>query len=482
MPLDALALLFTGLAVLTMASVQLLLWRSFRRPIALRWASTLGLLALIDLLQVVAALSVVPAVGRVAGIAGNLAALVFFVSFALALGESAGARLLWWRRAIGGALVFSAAFAALLVLSEPAALAATPGIWYRSAGNPVVRGFYSAMILLIASYSWVLVRRRAAMPGMLLLAIGMSVGILRPSMIVMLESAGFSGGVTRVVTLTVITLVADMLLVGVGSLLIVLQDENARALAAATRVERAERMARLGLMAGSIAHDMNNVLASLTLSIDFARDPRATPAQLREELDAIEAAVEHGRAMSQRLLSFANGSARRESPPVPLARWLATQQAQLQHAVGAPHQVAVAIDPVLADGVDTVRVDPTRLLQLLVNTAINSRDAARSGEPSRIAITLRIEVLEAELAVGLFQLGVGRWMVLLISDNGPGFPPASLDRVFEPFFTTKGALGTGLGLATVFAVARDAGGAVTAYNHSTGGAVIECWLPCDTAA
>lgn len=483
LPLDALALLLTGLAVLTLASVQLVMWRAFRRPIALRWASTLALLALTDLAQVIAMLATVPSVGRSAGMVGNVTALTFCASLTLALGESAGGRFPRWRRSLVGACVVAVSLSLALFLTEPLEFAAAPGSWYRSAGNPWLRVLYGSFILSVAAYAWTLVRRRAAMPGMLLLAVGVTVAVTRPWMISALDGIGIDGGLTRAVAPLVFTLVADMLLTGVGSLLVVLQDQNARVLAAVTRAERADRMERLGLMAGSIAHDMNNVLASLSLSVELARDPRATPVEVQEELEAIETAVDHGRAMSQRLLSFAKGSARPESAPVQLVRWLVGQQARLQHAVGAPHRVAVLIDPELAERdvnarSPAVRIDETRLLQLLVNAVINSRDAGPPSHVARIEVSLRVRVTDVEHPVGLFLLPAGRWMVLRVTDDGPGFPPELLDEIFEPFFTTKGEYGTGLGLATAFAVARDAGGAVRAYNRREGGAVLECWLPC----
>ncbi len=470
--LDALALLMTGVGLLTIVVVHLLLWRSFRGRVMRRWAWALLAIAATDMVQVTLSLGLSTSVGRAVGIAGLVCAFAFVL---LTLGLLEHARGVARERIERQGLAVIAIGAVALVaslLTEPSG-GLRPGEWYRSVGNPGLRVVFAALVAALAVSAWRAALVRKGETGIRLVALGLTGAVTRPFFIGVLAQGSTGGGIARSVVLLLFTLVVDALLVGVGSVLMALEEERARAVARTSRVERAERMERLGMMAGSVAHDFNNVLAAVMAGVELARDPAASPAEVREELTALQGAVDHGRAMAQGLLSFAKGEGT-GATLVPLGPWLVDQRDRFRFALGAPHTVDIRTEAG-ADG--RIRVDATRLNQLVMNTILNSRDASPPGTACRVEIAARAVELTHERPHGVFLLRAGRWMVLTVSDAGPGFPPDALDKVFEPFFSTKGALGTGLGLATVFAVARDAGGAVHAFNAKGGGAVIECWFP-----
>jgi signal transduction histidine kinase len=469
---DVLALLLSGLATATVAAVHGLLWLSLRRRAMARWALAFTTLALTDLAQIGLSQVTSAAAGRVFGASTLAMGLLIPVLFWRALEDSRGASPVWIRRS-------SAAFLALGVLSlawaigtEPAT-AESAGMWYRSAGNAALRAVFAIQIVAVAVAAWRVALQRTGTWGARLLAIGFTIAVSRPLLISQLATRAITDAIAAGVALTLFSFVFDALLVGIGSVLLVLDEERARAISRARQAALVDRMDRLGLMAGSVAHDLNNVLMSVTASLQMARDPALSPQEVQEELRHTQTAVDHGRAMARGLLSFAKGE--RGMPGVlSLGRFVAEHEDALARVLGPPHRLTVVTE----DGGDgTVRVDPTRLQQLVQNAVLNSREAVGDARAVQVRIGVRAERLPAPQAIGMFELPAGTWLVLQIADDGPGFPPAALDRVFEPMFSTKGAGGTGLGLATAYAVARDAGGAVHAFNGPDGGAIVEAWFP-----
>ena len=474
--LDALVRLITGLAVLTLAVIHLLLWASFRRPLMARWASVLFFLGAVDLVQTLLRVKEFGETGRIVAISGIVLMIGFLGSLVLALLGAVGEARRWARTVQVGAVGLLLAILGWLLATEPPELGAHPASWYMPASHPALVGVIMACVALAAAISLraAIVRRNSL--ALWMISAGILVGVIRSPVLAQLRDVGLSDGISPIQVLLTFTITMDVLLVGVGSVLLVLEQERANAVATATREERAERMERLGLMAGSIAHDMNNVLASVMGGVSLARDPGATPAEIQEDLAAVEVALEHGRDMTKRLLSFAKGAAP-FNDSIELASWLVETETSLRYALGPPHELRL----VIAERDLQVRVDPIRLRQLLLNTVLNSRDAAAPGRTVRITVSLARRLETRERALGVFTLAPGEWVELRIEDDGPGFPAEALDKVFEPFFTTKGAGGTGLGLATVFAIVRDAKGGVQASNGPEGGAVVEVWFPLQRA-
>ena len=219
---------------------------------------------------------------------------------------------------------------------------------------------------------------------------------------------------------------------------------------------REQRMKSLGTLAGGIAHDLNNVLTPLLMSVQQLAMEEEDPAKL-QTLGVIESSVKRGAELIRQVLGFARGVDGRRMP-VHLTRLVEDTVAFCHETF--PASIAVTYD-VEAD-IDIVG-DPTQLLQVLSNLVTNARDVLPDGG------TIHVAVGWAEP-----QQGAGRRAVVSVTDSGPGIPPDVADQMFEPFFTTKDVgVGTGLGLAICAAIVRSHGGEMHAANVPGGGARFE---------
>ncbi|WP_376091906.1 ATP-binding protein [Roseomonas sp. CCTCC AB2023176] len=234
------------------------------------------------------------------------------------------------------------------------------------------------------------------------------------------------------------------------------------------RDEEAERLRGLGQLAGGVAHDVNNLLGIILGALDAARRvaPGAAPA-----LAPAQDAAARGAALAARLLAVA----RRQV--------LAPKVIELDPAVSGTVSLlrsmlgpGIALD--LSPGAPgrRIRVDPVQFDQVLLNLAVNARDAMAG----RGTVTIRTghKVALREEPGTPDPLPPGRWTILTVSDTGPGIAPADLARVVEPFFSTKaGAGGTGLGLATVHGIVRQSGGVLQIDPTGGPGACFRIHLP-----
>ena len=222
------------------------------------------------------------------------------------------------------------------------------------------------------------------------------------------------------------------------------------------QLQQAQRLESIGLLAGGIAHDLNNVLAAILLYAEAAEGQLAPELPVREDLAEIRQAAESARNITRQLLAFG-------------------RQQELQPQVIELGGVALGLEPMLRrllgeDVVLTIRARASRhvladlgqIEQVILNLAVNARDAMPTGG------TLAIEVHdrgEAEVE-------------LRVADSGIGMDEATLARIFEPFFTTKEkGKGTGLGLSTVFGIVKQSGGAVWAESVAGEGATFHVTLP-----
>ncbi len=234
--------------------------------------------------------------------------------------------------------------------------------------------------------------------------------------------------------------------------------------------EHARKIEALGRLAGGVAHDFNNVLTAVhgyaTMLLDALPpgDPR------REDVLEIERAGGRASALTRQLLAFSRRDvvAPRILDP---NRVLTELEAMLRRLI--PENVRVVLD--LASDAGPIRVDPSQLEQVVVNLAVNARDAMPAG--GRIVIRTRAATIPGAEAPPE-PLAPGRWMVLSVEDGGVGMDAETLQNAFEPFFTTKGRdAGTGLGLATVQSIARQCGGAVAAESAPGRGSTFRVWIP-----
>lgn len=232
----------------------------------------------------------------------------------------------------------------------------------------------------------------------------------------------------------------------------------------------AERLSILGRLAGGIAHDFNNLLSVILGAAGAARAADPPPEILREIL-AIEAAAEGGAALVRQLLAFA-----RQQVMAP--RRVALNATVREFAALAPRLLGpgIRVEMALEEPSREVVVDPVQWSRVLLNLAVNARDAMGGEGRLRLSTGRRL-VLAGEVIAGE-MLPPGRYAVVEVADTGPGIPPEILPRIFEPFFTTKLEQGgTGLGLATVQGIVGQFGGRIEVECPPEGGTVFRILLP-----
>jgi two-component system, cell cycle sensor histidine kinase and response regulator CckA len=232
---------------------------------------------------------------------------------------------------------------------------------------------------------------------------------------------------------------------------------------------QAQKMEAVGQLASGVAHDFNNLLA-VVLSNARSLAAELPPGELREDAQAIRQAGERAADLVRQLLAFSH---RNSGRPVAIDPGAVVRgiEALLRRAVGE----GVALSLSLAGDGWQARIDPGQLEQVLVNLAVNARDAmADKGE-------LRIETGSLEIRSpppACPTLRPGRYAVISVTDTGCGMTPEVLSRIFEPFFTTKPTgKGTGLGLSTVHGLVEGAGGRIAVESEPGRGATFTVYLP-----
>jgi two-component system, cell cycle sensor histidine kinase and response regulator CckA len=229
-------------------------------------------------------------------------------------------------------------------------------------------------------------------------------------------------------------------------------------------VQQAQRLEGLGRLAGGVAHDFNNLLTVILSCCEALREELRVraPVQL-DDVDQIQAAGERARDLTRQLLAFAR---RQVVAPVPLdlAGVVRSAERLLRRVLGED----VSLEVEVKDGIWPVLCDPGQLEQVLMNLAVNARDAMPDGG------TLNISARNEEPAPG----GPQQWVRLTVRDSGGGMSPEVQAHLFEPFFTTKAkGRGTGLGLATVHGIVAQAGGRIEVRSEPGKGTAFAILLP-----
>lgn len=233
---------------------------------------------------------------------------------------------------------------------------------------------------------------------------------------------------------------------------------------------RAQRMESIGTLAGGIAHDLNNVLAPILLSIELLKLDEENP-ETRETLETIEDSARRGADMVRQVLSFARGV---ESARVDLdVKRVVTD---VERVVRDTFPKNITFRNEMPDDLWPLLGDPTQIHQVLLNLFVNARDAMPDGGTLRLeAANVSIDEHYAELSG---QAEAGSYVRLSVIDNGEGMAPEVVQQVFDPFFTTKEVgKGTGLGLSTVAAIVRGHDGFVNVYSEPGRGTTFRVYLP-----
>jgi signal transduction histidine kinase len=237
------------------------------------------------------------------------------------------------------------------------------------------------------------------------------------------------------------------------------------------QLRQSQKMEAVGRLAGGIAHDFNNLLAVMlgytTLTLSRADDPAA----VTRNLEHIRTAAERAANLTRQLLTFSRKQVL-QPRVVELGGVVSELNTMLERLIG--EDVELVTDVGRAKG--HVKADRGQLEQVIVNLAVNARDAMPRG--GRLAIVIRDVVVDDALAREQAGLRPGRHVRIEVSDNGMGMEPETLSRLFEPFFSTKEkGKGTGLGLATVYGIVKQSDGHIAVESAPGRGTTFRIWLP-----
>ena len=234
------------------------------------------------------------------------------------------------------------------------------------------------------------------------------------------------------------------------------------------QLQQSQKMEAVGRLAGGVAHDFNNLLGIVTACTELLRG-KVNPENL-EYLDNIREAANRGAALTRQLLAF---SRRQQVQPqiLDLNERIKDLSKLLRPLMGDDVEIVMPSQPVTA----VVEADPGQLDQIVLNLAVNARDAMPRG--GKLIIETGVHDLDENFARE-HSMSPGRYVMLAVSDSGTGMDEATRSRVFEPFFTTKeGGKGSGLGLATVYGIVKQAGGHIWVYSELSHGSTFKIYLP-----
>jgi two-component system cell cycle sensor histidine kinase/response regulator CckA len=256
---------------------------------------------------------------------------------------------------------------------------------------------------------------------------------------------------------------------GRPAVLAVLQDVTRRK-QLEEHLQQAAKMEAVGMLAGGIAHDFNNLLTIINGYSQILLDALPAGDSNHTAAEQIMKAGERAAALTRQLLAFSRGQVV-QTKAIDLNQLLAGLEIMLRRLIGED------IDLRFAPGRDLgqVRADPGQMEQVVMNLVVNARDAMPRGGVLTIE-TGHVKLDENYVATRAMK--PGRYIALVISDNGTGMDPATLARLFQPFFTTKGqGQGTGLGMTMVLSIVKQSGGGVEVYSEPGKGTSVKVYLP-----
>ncbi|MEP6672177.1 MAG: PAS domain S-box protein [Chthoniobacter sp.] len=235
---------------------------------------------------------------------------------------------------------------------------------------------------------------------------------------------------------------------------------------------RAQRMESIGTLAGGIAHDLNNVLSPIMMSLEVLK-MKFTEASSQELLAILQTSAQRGSDLVKQVLSFARGV---EGQRI---------EVQVQHLIQEIEKIAnetflkhIRVLTVFPRDLWIVLGDPTQLHQVLMNLCVNARDAMPEGGTLTIsAENLTLDAHYAGMSINP-EARPGPYVFLQVRDTGTGMPGDVIDKIFDPFFTTKGVgNGTGLGLSTTLGIVKSHGGFIRVYSEMGKGTTFKIYLP-----
>jgi PAS domain S-box-containing protein len=235
---------------------------------------------------------------------------------------------------------------------------------------------------------------------------------------------------------------------------------------------QSQKMEAVGQLTGGIAHDFNNLLAAILGSLELLeRELTQLSARAHRYVSVMRHAAERGANLTSRLLAFSRKQA------------LAPQQTDLNKLVRNMSELLrsslgdhIEIETVLAGGLWQTFIDQSQMESSLLNLAVNARDVMPDG--GKLTIETGNSYLDPEYAASYNDVEAGPYVLVAVSDTGPGMTPEVMSRAFEPFYTTKEqGKGTGLGLSQVFGFVKQSGGHVKLYSEPGHGTTVKIYLP-----
>ncbi len=237
------------------------------------------------------------------------------------------------------------------------------------------------------------------------------------------------------------------------------------------QLHQSQKMEAIGRLAGGVAHDFNNILGIINACAEFLHDRIDPSAEPSHYIDNIKKATERGSSLTRQLLTFSRSSA---------------IQPRLLDLNERLRDVGKLLRPLMGDDVEilivskssaaVVEADPGQLDQIVVNLAVNARDAMPKG--GKFILETRSEKFDAAFTDQHQSMPPGKYVLLAVSDTGSGMDEATVARIFEPFFTTKElGKGTGLGLATVYGIVKQSAGHILVYSELGHGTTFKIYLP-----
>jgi PAS domain S-box-containing protein len=236
------------------------------------------------------------------------------------------------------------------------------------------------------------------------------------------------------------------------------------------QLRQAQKMEAIGRLAGGIAHDFNNLLMVISGYSEFLLERVPPTAELRGPAQEIANAADRATSLTRQLLAFSRKQML--TPKVIDLNEIVTENLKM-----LTRMIGEDIDLVMVPGAElgAIKADPGQIEQVIMNLAVNARDAMPNG--GKLTIETSNITLDEHYARIHVPLVPGEYVMLAISDTGVGMDNETQSRIFEPFFTTKGPKGTGLGLSTVYGIVKQSGGYVWVYSEPGRGTTFKIFLP-----
>jgi two-component system cell cycle sensor histidine kinase/response regulator CckA len=236
------------------------------------------------------------------------------------------------------------------------------------------------------------------------------------------------------------------------------------------QLRQSQKMEAVGRLAGGIAHDFNNLLMVISGYSEFLLERLGAEPQLRGPAQEIASAAERASSLTRQLLAFSRKQML--APRIVDLNELATENLKM-----LTRMIGEDVDLVLRPGANLwpIRADAGQIEQVIMNLAVNARDAMPSG--GKLTIETSNVTLDEDYARFHAPLRPGDYVMVAISDTGAGMDSETQSHIFEPFFTTKGTKGTGLGLSTVYGIVKQSGGYIWVYSEMERGTTFKIYLP-----